>query len=163
MFAFLNSFAEFGFLSIVIFVVVGTILTLLTQSSSAAMAITLVMLFEGWITFPIAAAMILGENIGTTVTANIAAVVGNVQAKRAARFHFFFNIIGVVWMLFLINPFLNGIDMVMQYFDPSAGSIYGTSQEARATATLGISLFHTTFNVLNVLILAPFVPSLLVG
>jgi len=158
MFAFLNSFAEFGFLSIVIFVVVGTILTLLTQSSSAAMAITLVMLFEGWITFPIAAAMILGENIGTTVTANIAAVVGNVQAKRAARFHFFFNIIGVVWMLFLINPFLNGIDMVMQYFDPSAGSIYGTSQEARATATLGISLFHTTFNVLNVLILAPFVP-----
>src|SRR6056297_2050119 len=142
----------------IIFVVVGTILTLLTQSSSAAMAITLVMLFEGWITFPIAAAMILGENIGTTVTANIAAVVGNVQAKRAARFHFFFNIIGVVWMLFLINPFLNGIDMVMQYFDPSAGSIYGTSQEARATATLGISLFHTTFNVLNVLILAPFVP-----
>lgn len=158
MFAFLNSFAEFGFLSAVIFVLVGTILTLLTQSSSAAMAITLVMLFEGWVTFPIAAAMILGENIGTTVTANIAAIVGNVHAKRAARFHFFFNIIGVVWMLFLINPFLHGIDMVMQYFDPSAGSIYGTSQEARATATLGISLFHTTFNVLNVLILAPFVP-----
>jgi phosphate:Na+ symporter len=158
MFAFLNSFAEFGFISIVIFVAIGTILTLLTQSSSAAMAITLVMLFEGWITFPIAAAMILGENIGTTVTANIAAVVGNVHAKRAARFHFFFNVIGVVWMLFLINPFLNGIDMVMQYFDPSAGSIYGTSQEARATATLGISLFHTTFNILNVLILAPFVP-----
>jgi phosphate:Na+ symporter len=158
MFAFLNSFAEFGFISIVLFVLVGTILTLLTQSSSAAMAITLVMLFEGWITFPIAAAMILGENIGTTVTANIAAVVGNVHAKRAARFHFFFNVIGVVWMLFLINPFLHGIDMVMQYFDPSAGSIYGTSQEARATATLGISLFHTTFNVLNVLILAPFVP-----
>jgi phosphate:Na+ symporter len=116
------------------------------------------MLFEGWITFPIAAAMILGENIGTTVTANIAAVVGNVHAKRAARFHFFFNVIGVMWMLFLINPFLHGIDMVMQYFDPAAGSIYGTSQEARATATLGISLFHTTFNVLNVLILAPFVP-----
>lgn len=158
MFAFLNSFAEFGFISAVIFVLVGTILTLLTQSSSAAMAITLVMLFEGWVTFPIAAAMILGENIGTTVTANIAAVVGNVHAKRAARFHFFFNVIGVVWMLFLINPFLQGIDMVMQYFDPSAGSIYGTSQEARATATLGISLFHTTFNVLNVLILAPFVP-----
>lgn len=158
MFAFLNSFAEFGFISVVIFVLVGTILTLLTQSSSAAMAITLVMLFEGWVTFPIAAAMILGENIGTTVTANIAAVVGNVHAKRAARFHFFFNVIGVVWMLFLIDPFLNGIDMVMQYFDPSAGSIYGTSQEARATATLGISLFHTTFNILNVLILAPFVP-----
>src|SRR6056297_3594598 len=158
MFMFLDQFTEFGFASIAIFVIAGTILTLVTQSSSAAMAITLVMLFEGWIDFPIAAAMVLGENIGTTVTANIAAVVGNVHAKRAARFHFFFNIIGVVWMLFLINPFLNGIDMVMQYFDPSAGSIYGTSQEARATATLGISLFHTTFNVLNVLILAPFVP-----
>lgn len=161
MFAFLDSFTEFGFISILIFVFVGTVLTLLTQSSSAAMAITLVMLFEGWINFPIAAAMILGENIGTTVTANIAAIVGNVHAKRAARFHFFFNVIGVVWMLFLINPFLNGIDSVMQYFDPAAGSIYGTSQEARATATLGISLFHSVFNVLNVMLLFAAVPAII--
>lgn len=160
MFAMLDSFTEFGFLSIVLFVFIGTILTLVTQSSSAAMAITLVMLFEGWINFPIAAAMILGENIGTTVTANLAAIVGNVHAKRAARFHFIFNVFGVVWMLFLIHPVLNGIDLTMQYFDPTAGSIFGDSQAARASATLGLSLFHTTFNVVNVALLIGFVPQI---
>ncbi|PKD42607.1 Na/Pi cotransporter family protein [Rhodohalobacter barkolensis] len=161
MFAFLDSFTEFGFASMLIFVAVGTLLTLLTQSSSAASAITLVMLFQGWISFPIAAAMILGENIGTTVTANIAAIVGNVHAKRAARFHFIFNVFGVVWMLLLINPFLMGIDQVMHYFQPEIGSIFDDSQEARAAATLGISLFHTTFNVLNVALLFGFVPAII--
>lgn len=161
MFAFLDSFTEFGFASMLIFVAVGTLLTLLTQSSSAASAITLVMLFQGWISFPIAAAMILGENIGTTVTANIAAIVGNVYAKRAARFHFIFNVFGVVWMLIVMNPFLVGIDSVMQYFQPEIGSIFDDSQEARAAATLGISLFHTTFNVLNVMILFGFVPAII--
>ncbi|TVQ68168.1 MAG: Na/Pi cotransporter family protein [Balneolaceae bacterium] len=161
MFAALDGLTGFGFGSIILFVFVGTILTLLTQSSSAAMAITLVMLFHGWITFPIAAAMILGENIGTTVTANIAAIVGNVHAKRAARFHFVFNVIGVLWMITLINPFLNGIDSIMLYFNPEAGSIYGDSQEARAAATLGLSLFHTTFNVMNVVLLFGFVPAII--
>lgn len=161
MFAFLDSFTEFGFISILLFVAVGTLLTLLTQSSSAAMAMTLVMLFQGWIDFPIAAAMILGENIGTTVTANIAAIVGNVHAKRAARFHLVFNLIGVVWMLFLINPFLHGIDYTIQYFIPESGSIYGDSEDARAAATLGLSLFHTTFNVLNVALLFGFVPAII--
>lgn len=159
MFMFLDQFTEFGFISIALFVVVGTLLTLLTQSSSAAMAITLVMLFEGWIDFPIAAAMVLGENIGTTVTANIAAVVGNVYAKRAARFHFVFNIFGVVWMMLLINPFLMGIDALMSYADPSVGSVlHATSQVGRANATLALSLFHSTFNVINVLLLVGFVP-----
>jgi phosphate:Na+ symporter len=161
MFAFLDSFTEFGFASLILFVFVGTLLTLLTQSSSAATAITLVMLFQGWITFPIAAAMILGENIGTTVTANIAALVGNVHAKRAARFHLIFNLVGVLWMLALINPFLMGIDSAMQFFQPEAGSIFDDTQEARAAATLGISLFHTTFNVLNVLLLFAFVPAII--
>ncbi len=159
MFMFLDQFTEFGFASIVIFVIAGTILTLLTQSSSAAMAITLVMLFQGWIDFPIAAAMVLGENIGTTVTANIAAVVGNVYAKRAARFHFVFNIFGVIWMMLLINPFLMGIDFLMGYFSPGAGSIlHATSEIGRANATLALSLFHSTFNVINVLLLVGFVP-----
>jgi len=161
MFAFLDSFTGFGFASILLFVLVGTVLTLLTQSSSAATAITLVMLFEGWISFPIAAAMILGENIGTTVTANIAALIGNVHAKRAARFHLIFNVIGVTWMLFLINPFLIGIDNIMQYFVPGVGSMFDATEEARAAATLGISLFHTTFNVLNVLLLFAFVPAII--
>ena len=161
MFAFLDSFTGFGFASLLIFVVVGTLLTLLTQSSSAATAITLVMLFQGWINFPIAAAMILGENIGTTVTANIAAIIGNVHAKRAARFHLIFNLFGVVWMILLINPFLLGIDFVMQNFIPDVGSMFDDTQEARAAATLGISLFHTTFNVLNVILLFGFVPAII--
>ncbi|WP_440998648.1 Na/Pi cotransporter family protein [Fodinibius sp. SL11] len=159
MFQFLNQFTEFGFLSIALFVIVGTLLTLLTQSSSAAMAITLVMLFQGWIDFPIAAAMVLGENIGTTVTANIAAVVGNVYAKRAARFHFVFNIFGVLWMMILMQPFLLGIDALMGYFAPGAGSVmHATSEMGRANATLALSLFHSTFNVINVLLLVGFVP-----
>lgn len=160
MFMFLDQFTEYGFISIVIFVIVGTLLTLITQSSSAASAITLVMLFQGWIDFPIAAAMILGENIGTTVTANIAAVVGNVYAKRAARFHFVFNVFGVLWMLLLIDPFLNGIDHAMGYFIPDYTSVLGANidQVGRANATLAVSLFHTVFNVMNVLLLVGFVP-----
>ena len=161
MFSFLHQFTEFGFASILIFVLAGTLLTLITQSSSAASAITLVMLFEGWIGFPIAAAMVLGENIGTTVTANIAAVVGNVYAKRAARFHFVFNMFGVIWMLALMHPFLMGIDVVMGYFSPEAGSILNATNEiGRANATLALSLFHTAFNVINVLLLAGFVPNI---
>ncbi|MEX0722179.1 MAG: Na/Pi cotransporter family protein [Balneolaceae bacterium] len=159
MFMFLDQFTELGFVSIIIFVIFGTLLTLITQSSSAATAITLVMLFQGWIDFPIAAAMILGENIGTTVTANIAAIVGNVYAKRAARFHFVFNVFGVLWMLILMQPFLMGIDHIMSYFSPEAGSVFQiTSEFGRANATLALSLFHTTFNVLNVMLLFAFVP-----
>ena len=158
MFAVLDSFTEYGYLSLILFVFVGAILTLLTQSSSAATAITLVMLFEGWISFPVAAAMILGENIGTTVTANIAALVGNVHAKRAARFHLFFNLIGVTWMLLLIYPVLGLIDNVVQVFTESSISVMSGSVESRPNATLALSLFHTSFNVLNVVILFAFVP-----
>ena len=159
-FAFLDGFTEYGFLSLLLFVLVGTVLTLLTQSSSAATAITLVMLFEGWIPFPIAAAMILGENIGTTVTANIAAIIGNVHAKRAARFHLVFNVIGVTWMLIIIYPVLNALDGVVQFFTDSTVSVMSGDVESRANATLALSLFHTTFNVLNVVFLFAFVPYL---
>lgn len=160
MFAFLDGFTDYGFWSTLMFVFVGTALTLLTQSSSAATAITLVMLVQGWITFPIAAAMILGENIGTTVTANIAALVGNVHAKRAARFHFFFNVIGVIWMLIVITPFLNGIDYIITTVIPDSPSIFLDTPEARTNATLALSLFHTLFNVFNVTIMFAFVPLL---
>lgn len=160
MFAFLDGFTDYGFWSTLMFVFVGTALTLLTQSSSAATAITLVMLVQGWITFPIAAAMILGENIGTTVTANIAALVGNVHAKRAARFHFFFNVIGVIWMLIVITPFLNGIDYIITTVIPDSPSIFLETPEARTNATLALSLFHTLFNVFNVTIMFAFVPLL---
>lgn len=159
MFMFLDQFTEFGFLSILLFVLAGTLLTLITQSSSASTAITLVMLFQGWIDFPIAAAMILGENIGTTVTANIAAIVGNVYAKRAARFHFVFNVFGVIWMLILLNPFLGMIDQIMSYFSPNVGSVFNITNEAgRGNATLALSLFHSAFNVINVVVMVAFVP-----
>ncbi|MGF1670269.1 MAG: Na/Pi cotransporter family protein, partial [Balneolaceae bacterium] len=161
MFAYLDQFTEYGFLSILLFIGFGTILTLLTQSSSAATAITLVMLFEGWVSFPIAAAMILGENIGTTITANIAAVIGNVHAKRAARFHFFFNVIGVTWMVIVMSQFLEGIDYIMQFFAPESGSVFDTDELARANATLALSLFHSAFNIINVLLLFGFVPSII--
>lgn len=158
MFAFLDAFTDYGYLSLLLFVFVGTLLTLLTQSSSAATAITLVMLFEGWISFPIAAAMILGENVGTTVTANLAALVGNVHAKRAARFHFFFNIIGVIWMMLIIYPVLNVIDQIVQFFTDNPLSVFSADPAARPNATLAVSLFHTSFNVINVLLLFAFVP-----
>ncbi len=158
---FLNRFTDYGFGTVLIFVLVGTILTLVTQSSSAATTITLVMLAQGWITFPIAAAMILGENIGTTVTANIAALIGNVHAKRAARFHFFFNVIGVIWMLALMPFFLKFVDFMIINFTPAHLSVLDDSPEARINATLGLSLFHTTFNVLNVVFLFAAVPWLI--
>jgi phosphate:Na+ symporter len=161
MFEFLNQYTDFGFASTLLFVFVGTFLTLLTQSSSAATAITLVMLVQGWVTFPIAAAMILGENIGTTVTANIAALVGNVHAKRAARFHFFFNVIGVFWMLLIITPFLQGMDKVIMYFTGAELSVFSDDPAARTNGTLALSLFHTSFNILNVALMFAFVPLLI--
>lgn len=157
-FGFLDSFTGYGYFSILIFIGIGTLLTMITQSSSAATAITLVMLFQGWIDFPIAAAMILGENIGTTMTANLAAMVANAAAKQAARFHFVFNVIGVIWVLFLFMPFLNMVDTAIQLLVPGSESVFGTSEEARANATLGLSLFHTLFNVSNTVLIFGFVP-----
>lgn len=155
---FLDMFTGFGYASLLIFVVIGTLLTLVMQSSSAATAVTLVMLFEGWISFPLAAAMVLGENIGTTVTANLAAMVGNVHAKRAARFHLIFNLIGVAWMLAAIYPVMHLIDLVVQNFSTAPVSILSDAPEARPNATLGLSLFHTSFNILNVILLFAFIP-----
>ena len=108
--------------------------------------------------FPLAAAMVLGENIGTTVTANLAAMVGNVHAKRAARFHLIFNLIGVVWMLAAIYPVMHIIDLVVQNFSTAPVSILSDAPEARPNATLGLSLFHTSFNILNVILLFAFIP-----
>ena len=153
--AFLSSYANMGIISTLIFIGVGTILTLVVQSSSAAMALTLVMCYEGYIPFELAAAMVLGENIGTTITANLAALVGNVHAKRAARAHFIFNIFGVIWMIFAFQFFINSIDSYMiSNMDLSPVSSVGES----VAVPIGLSIFHTTFNILNVLLLVWFVP-----
>jgi len=153
--SFLSSYANMGIISTLIFIGVGTILTLVVQSSSAAMALTLVMCYEGYIPFELAAAMVLGENIGTTITANLAALVGNVHAKRAARAHFIFNIFGVIWMIFSLQFFIRIIDSyMMSNMDLSPINSVGES----IAVPIGLSIFHTVFNILNVLLLVWFVP-----
>lgn len=149
--AFLRQYTDLGYLSVLIFVFIGTLLTVIVQSSSAAMALTLVMANNGWIPFELAAAMVLGENIGTTITANLAAVVGNVHAKRAALSHLIFNITGVIWILILFFPALNLVD---QYIVSSGGA----SPFSTATSIpIGLSLFHTSFNIMNTFLLVWFV------
>lgn len=148
---FLSSYTELGYLSILLFVGIGTLLTVTVQSSSAAMALTLVMANNGWIPFELAAAMVLGENIGTTITANLAAIVGNVHAKRAALSHFIFNIFGVVWILILMRP---ALDLVNWYLVSSG---FDSPYETATGIPVGLSVFHSTFNVLNTLFLIGFV------
>lgn len=116
--SFLSRYTDLGFGSVLIFLGVGTLLTIVVQSSSATMAITLIMCAKGWISFELGAAMILGENIGTTVTANIAALPANVSAKRAAMAHLTFNIFGVIWMLFVFYPFTHLIANLVANFGP---------------------------------------------
>ena len=115
MLSFLSNYTDLGFWSVLIFLGIGTIITLIVQSSSATMAITMIMCAKGWIPFELGAAMVLGENIGTTVTANIAAIPANISAKRAALSHLIFNIIGVIWMLIVFYPFLKMVtDIITQ-------------------------------------------------
>ncbi|MDH3631563.1 MAG: Na/Pi cotransporter family protein [Gammaproteobacteria bacterium] len=150
--AFLSAYTSKGYLSILLFLFIGTLLTVVIQSSSATMAITIIMCFEGWIPFEMAAAMVLGENIGTTITANLAAIVANYRAKRTARAHFIFNCFGVVWMLVLFLPILHGIGHVVE-------SIEGASPFAQAAAIpVALSLFHTTFNIVNTVVMVQFIP-----
>ena len=159
---FVKSWASHGFGSVLIFLVFGTVLTLVLQSSSATMAITLIMLSMGWIPFNMACAMVLGENIGTTITANIAASVGNTQAKRAAMSHTIFNVFGVIWALILFRPFLALVGYIIELFglpNPAAeGFIVDPELASSSTAALyGLSMLHTLFNTFNTLILIWFI------
>ena len=155
---FVKAWSGYGFGSVLIFLIFGTVLTLVLQSSSATMAITLIMLSMGWIPFNMACAMVLGENIGTTITANIAASVGNTQAKRAAMSHTIFNVFGVIWALALFKPFLALVGNVIELFglpNPAAEGFAVSAQDSPdATAALyGLSMLHTLFNTFNTLIL----------
>ena len=159
---FVTSWASHGFGSILLFLAFGTVLTLVLQSSSATMAITLIMLSMGWIPFNMACAMVLGENIGTTITANIAASVGNTQAKRAAMSHTIFNLFGVVWALVLFQPFLRLVGYVTETLfglpNPAEeGFVVSSSTSPEGAAALyGLSMLHTMFNVINTLLLVWF-------
>jgi len=153
--SFLATFADGGILTSLMFVFVGTLITIIVQSSSAAMALTLVMCFNGWIPFPVAAAMVLGENIGTTITAELASLVGNVHAKRSARIHSMFNIIGVAWMVILLPFVLDGIEWFSVKIMGNANPF-----ENSESIPFALSYFHTFFNLTNVLLLIWFVPFL---
>lgn len=151
--AFIQNWTDMGFLSILIFVGIGTILTIVLQSSSATMALTLVMCSNGWIPFEMGAAMVLGENIGTTITANIAASVANVSARRAAMAHSVFNVFGVVWVLVLFHPFLLIVSKIIMALGLDNPLVGGASSNSILYA---ISMVHTLFNICNTLILVWF-------
>ncbi len=162
--SFIQGWADMGFISVLIFLLFGTILTLVLQSSSATMALTLIMMSMGWIPFQMGAAMVLGENIGTTITANIAAAVANPNAKRAALAHTLFNVFGVIWALILFKPFVNLIGWIiagMGYPNPADMSFATIIDPASAESTAmlyGLSMFHTLFNTFNTCILIWFIP-----
>lgn len=144
---FLQKYTDMGYVSYILFMLIGTALTILIQSSSATMALTLVMCANGWISYEIAASMVLGENIGTTVTANLAAMVANTVAKRAALAHLLFNVFGVIWVLSIFPIFLRWVEQLSIFLgigDPT------TNIDA---VPMALSLFHTMFNITNVLIL----------
>ncbi len=147
--SFIQSWGGHGVWSVLLFILVGTTLTLVLQSSSATVALTLVFLNMGWIQFDMAAAMVLGENIGTTITANIAAAVGNTNAKRAALAHTVFNVFGVIWAVCFFRYFLALIQWLI--------GIVGLGGSAQ-TPLYSISMLHTVFNLINTGILIWFIP-----
>ena len=185
--AFLQDYTSLGYPSLLIFLLLGTILTVIVQSSSATVAITLIMCTQGWIPFEMAAAMVLGENIGTTITANIAAISANVSARRAAIAHLMFNVFGVCWVMALFYPFTSMITWIVTNYgpgdpnemtqflstlDPKTISLITSSAQItdphllalqkqlltlQVSVSYGLSLFHTVFNITNVCIMIWFV------
>jgi len=145
MLAFVQSYTDMGYISILLFVFIGTILTMIVQASAATMAITLIMCANGWISFELGAALVLGENIGTTITANLAALTANTQAKRAALAHFVFNVFGVIWVLIIFHPFMQLVNWVVDTFFQTSNPEVAISYK--------LSAFHSIFNICNVCIL----------
>lgn len=186
MLEFLTRYTQSGYASVFIFLLIGTVMTIVVQSSSATVAITLIMCSKGWISFELGAAMVLGENIGTTITANLAAIPANVSARRAALAHLTFNVFGVIWMLMLFFPFTRMVASIVTDFgpgDPSAITGFSQSldretmnaitskgdltpqQEAlqeqlsryQVATSYGLALFHTMFNLINTFFMIWFV------
>lgn len=157
---FIKQWTSWGYGSILIFVGIGTALTIVLQSSSATMALTLVMCSMGWIPFEMAAAMVLGENIGTTITANIAASVANANARRAARAHSIFNVFGVFWVLVLFHPFLWVVSKIIVGIGCENPLDPATALNSPTSILYAVATVHTLFNILNALILVWFTPQI---
>jgi len=149
MLAFVQNYTDMGFFSIILFLFIGAILTMIVQASAATMAITLIMCANGWIDYHLGVALVLGENIGTTITDNLAALTGNTQARRAALAHLVFNVFGVMWVLVLFYPFTNAVSWfvthVMKVSDPAVA------------VSFKLAAFHTAFNISNTFIMIWFV------
>ncbi len=145
MLEFLTNYTGMGFGSIILFLIVGAVVTMIVQASAATMAITLIMCANGWIDFHLGAALVLGENIGTTITANLAALTGNTQARRAAMAHLMFNVFGVVWVLALFYPFTSAVSWFVE-------NGMGVSDPSVAV-TFKLSAFHTAFNISNTFVM----------
>lgn len=187
MLAFLQKYTGMGYGSVFLFFLIGAILTIIVQSSSATIAITLVMCSQGWISYEIACAMVLGENLGTTITANVAALSANIPAKRAAFAHFIFNIFGVIWMLIVFFPFSNFVASIISKIgpgdphalnsflmaldtetikqitsnqpltDPDLIALRTQMQSLQTSVSYSLSLFHTLYNIINVAVMIGFV------
>ncbi len=158
--AWIQNVNSYGIFSRLLFVLIGAVVTVLVQSSSAAMAITLILVYTGWLPLDVAAAMVLGENIGTTITAELASVVGNVTAKRSARIHSMFNLIGVFWMVIALPYIIDWISVFVEdffYLFEGYVKVEKNIDPANALKTYKLSAFHTIFNILNVLLMLPFV------
>ena len=149
MLAFVQNYTDMGFFSIILFLFIGAILTMIVQASAATMAITLIMCANGWIDYHLGVALVLGENIGPTIPANLAALTGTTQARRAALAHLVFNVFGVMWVLVLFYPFTNAVSWfvthVMKVSDPAVA------------VSFKLAAFHTAFNISNTFIMIWFV------
>jgi len=158
----IKDFTQYGILSRIFFVMVGAMVTVIVQSSTAAMAITLTLVYTGNLPLEVAAAMVLGENIGTTITAEIASLIGNVESKRSARIHSIFNIIGVTWMVISLPWVIEWLSVFVENF----AEIFESNKKLKTedleaqdvTNTYILAAFHTTFNLINVFLLIWFVP-----
>lgn len=156
---FFASFDPHSFNTTIVFLLIGSVLTMCVQSSAAVMAITMILCSTGVLPIYQGIALVMGENIGTTVTSNVAALTANTQARRAAMAHMVFNIFGVLWILCVFRPFIHlvcgwvGYDDVMEKNDP-----HFIANAAKLSFVL--AAFHTTFNISNTFILVWFIPQI---
>ena len=159
---FFTSFDPTSFVTTLIFLLLGGVLTFCVQSSAAVMAITMILCSSGALPIYQGIALVMGENIGTTVTSNLAAMSANTQARRAALAHMFFNVFGVIWILFVFRPFIDmvcgwvGYDVDMVKETAGTAAFLGNS----AKLSFVLAAFHTAFNVSNTMILIWFIPQI---
>ena len=153
---FFKSFDVNSYFTILVFLVIGSVITCIVQSSAAVMAITILLCSTGVLPIYLGIALVMGENIGTTVTANLAALAANTQARRAALAHLLFNVIGVIWVLAVFYPFVNMVCGFVDY-DPTAGAV---NANIKVKLPIVLAAFHTTFNVANTFLLIWFIPQI---